>query len=412
MSIELAPLGNKCNLTCQNYCYQNPMRDAGNEQPAGAYDLDAMMRAAEAAGVGQPDGRGGIIGWSGFGGEFLLTPLDDLRRLFAWSARKGAPIGLQTNGTLITDRHLDLFQQYRASVGVSMDGPEDLNAERTAKDSSATARTTAQTQRNLERLLARGISTSLIVTLHATNAGSEARVQRLIAWLLDLRDRGLRYVNLHLLEPHGPSVVSLTQAQQIQALRTLRAALVGFTQVSPFDDMRAKLTQGAAHCTFNFCSPYATTAVTGIDGQGQRARCGRLNNDGVAWERSDVVSKERYLALYLLPKERGGCGGCRFFLACGGGNCPGESVGGDWRRKTLHCETLTALFEDLETDVFRAGQEPISLSLRRPLLEHQALSRFTRLTPGDAPHGDAPHADIPHGDSHGDHTDTSPVPAA
>jgi hypothetical protein len=106
--------------------------------------------------------------------------------------------------------------------------------------------------------------------------------------------------------------------------------------------------------------------------------------------------------------SRGGCGGCRFFLACGGGNCPGEGEGGDWRNRTVHCETLIALFEDLEDELFAQGKEPISMSLRRPALEAALIGKWTgrpsdSLSIGNQPHGDAPHGDV----EHGDHTDAA-----
>lgn len=404
MSIELLPLGQKCNLTCRNYCYENPMREAGNTGDCG-YDINAMVHAAVRSGAGNGTGI------TGFGGEFLLTPIADLERLLERFAELKAPFSIQTNGTILTDRHVELFKRYGVGVGVSMDGPEELNDERTSKDPAATRQTTALSQRNLERYLREGIPTSLIATVHATNAGTDERLERLIAWMLRLRDLGLRYVNLHLLEPHGPDALSMSQERQIAVFRRLRQALVGFAHVSPLDDMRAKLLQsGQSHCTFNFCSPTSTPAVTGINGQGEAARCGRLNSDGVAWERASSHGHERYLSLYLTPQEHGGCGGCRFFVACGG-HCPGEGEGGDWRNRTVHCQTLMSLFSDLERELFAEGKEPISMSLRRPAVEAALIGQWTgqsSTAASDRPHGDVPHGDhtdaqrpvLTHGDSH------------
>ena len=47
MSVELRPLGVRCNIQCQ-YCYQNPQRDAGNVLRA--YDLERMKTAVEPKG--------------------------------------------------------------------------------------------------------------------------------------------------------------------------------------------------------------------------------------------------------------------------------------------------------------------------------------------------------------------------
>lgn len=378
------------------------MRDAGNEGGK-EYELDAITKAAEAAGVGKPDGNGNITGWTGFGGEFLLTPLSDVEKLFQWSKKLGAPIGLQTNGTLITDRHVELFKKYRVSVGVSMDGPEELNDERTSKADTleATRKMTALSQRNIERLLAEGISASLIVVVHNTNAGTDDKVQRLVDWILRLRDLGLRYVNLHLLEPHGPETLSMDQERQTMVFRRLRRKLTGL-HVSPFQDMYNKLQQsGSSHCTFNFCSQQSTPAVTAINGQGEAARCGRMNNDGVSYERNSTHSYERYISLYHTPQKFGGCAGCRFFVACGG-HCPGEGESGDWRNRTVHCQTLMAIFEDIEAELAAEGKQPISVSMNRPALEAQLLAQWTGQQPTvNIEHGDRPHGDKPHGD----HTD-------
>ena len=43
MTVELRPLGIRCNLQCQ-YCYQHPQRDAANV--AGCYDMEKMKSAS------------------------------------------------------------------------------------------------------------------------------------------------------------------------------------------------------------------------------------------------------------------------------------------------------------------------------------------------------------------------------
>jgi uncharacterized protein len=389
VSIELLPLGKKCNIAC-SYCYQQDERSAAGNKSA-PYDMEAMKAALLAEGVGNG------TGWTLFGGEPLLMPIADIEALFAWSESVGAPVGVQTNGSLITQRHIDLFRQYSVSVGFSMDGPAELNDARQAMRADATPVVTGLSDGWLRRLLEEGVSVSLIVTLSSVNAGSGEKLERLTSWLLELRDRGLRYVNLHTLEPHGANL-SLAPERQIWALRQLRRDLVGFARVSPFADMRQSLLQEqGAHCTFAFCDPYTTPAVRGIDGQGVRGNCGRTNA-GRPYVKSDTPGHERYLALYLTPMKQGGCGGCRFFLACGGGNCPGEGERGDWRGRTVHCETLLSLFEDIEAELFAEGREPISMSLRRPAREAQLLAQWAGLpiAAGDVEHGDV---------AHGDHTD-------
>ena len=71
MTVELRPLGVRCNIQCQ-YCYQNPQRDAGHL--ARSYDIELMKAAIQA--------EGGPFAL--FGGEPLLVPERDLESLWAW----------------------------------------------------------------------------------------------------------------------------------------------------------------------------------------------------------------------------------------------------------------------------------------------------------------------------------------
>lgn len=429
MSIELTPLGVACNLGC-SYCYQDPMRDAGNIT-TGKYDVEAMKRGLEAEG-----GRFSI-----FGGEPLLVPLPILEELWAWGlarfggdAKAGEAVNsIQTNGTLVTPAHVAAFQRYRVSVGISLDGPEELNDARWAGSLPRTRAQTATSDRVLRELLAAGVATSLIVTLHQRNA-SPARLPRLLTWLRELHGAGLRWARLHLLEVDMPAAAPLVLGQEegIEAFlacaaleEELAAAGGPALRFDVFTDM-LKLLRGDDRdvtCTWRPCDPFTTDAVHGVDGQGERTNCGRTNKDGVAWRKAAVAGHERQLALYHTPQEQGGCQGCRFFAACLG-QCPGTAIGGDWRNRSEGCPLWMALFEEAEARLVAAGETPLSLRGDRAAIEGQLLAawaaghagslyeaseRAAGRTPagtaghGDAPHGDRPHGDAPHGDApHGD----------
>ncbi len=102
MAVELQPLGVSCNVRCR-YCYQNPLRDAGD--PARSYDLEKMKAAVEA------EGGPFVL----FGGEPLLLPAKDLEELWAWGLERYGANAVQTNGVLIGDRHLHLFERYHVA---------------------------------------------------------------------------------------------------------------------------------------------------------------------------------------------------------------------------------------------------------------------------------------------------------
>ena len=365
MGVELKPLGVQCNIQCQ-YCYQHPMRDAGSVPHR--YDMAKMLAALEAE--GRPFGL--------FGGEALLMPKEDLESLWAWGFARYGRNAVQTNGSLIDDDHIRMFRQYRVHVGVSIDGPGELNDARWHGTLARTRRTTATVEAVIERLCRERLVPSIIVTLSRTNASAD-RLPILGEWIRSLAALGVRKVRLHLLESESASIRSgygLSTAENIAALRHCVALERELTTLrfDLFDDMR-RLLEGrdnAVTCIWTACDPYTTHAVCGVEGDGQRSNCSRTNKDGVEYVKSSVVGFERYVALALTPQDAGGCRDCRFLLMCKG-QCPGTAIDGDWRNRTEHCDVWKAIFTDFETELTGSGVEPLSLSARRSELERAAV---------------------------------------
>jgi len=160
MTIEVRPFGVRCNIACA-YCYQNPIRDAGNALTR--YDIDRIKGALER------DGGEFTL----FGGEPLMMPIEDLESLWSWGYQKFGRNGVQTNGVLINSRHVELFKKYDVRVGISVDGPGDLNNARRAGTLRGTRRATAKTHAAIELLGREGVLPSIIVTLHKANATAD-----------------------------------------------------------------------------------------------------------------------------------------------------------------------------------------------------------------------------------------------
>ena len=353
MTIEANPLGVACNLSCP-YCYQTSMRTAGNVSVKP--DISRMKAALERAG-GQ---------FSVFGGEPLLTPLPVLEELFAFGYSRFGQNGIQTNGSLITAQYIELFRRYRVHVGMSMDGPADLNDSRWAGSLERTREATRASTEALQRLCEAGNVPSLIVTLYRGNAGTPDLLLRLIDWFQDLEELGVRSVRLHLLEVDSESVrrtMSLTDAENLAALTALYE-FQGQTKIrfDLFSEM-AKLLMGddeGATCVWNACDPYTTVAVQGVNGQGEQSNCGRTNKDGVDWRKAGQAGFERQIALWRSPQNDLGCQGCRFFFACKG-QCPGTAVDGDWRNRTEHCAVWKGMFARIEKDLLVLGRTPLTV---------------------------------------------------
>ncbi|MEN8188233.1 MAG: radical SAM protein [Thermodesulfobacteriota bacterium] len=370
MSIEVRPLGVKCNLQCQ-YCYQFPQRDAGNVPSQ--YDVE-KMKATLARNGGE---------FTIFGGEPLLTPLPVLEELWAFGLEEFGANGIQTNGTLISDVHIDLFKKYKVNVGISVDGPEELNDARWAGSRNRTRELTARTHAVIEQLLREGLTPSLIVTLHKNNATSD-KLPRMHDWFRWLDFIGIKHARLHDLEVESDMIghkYLLTVDEQLSAFLSfadLEKELENL-RFDVFGDIRNMLLgrDDNTTCIWNGCDPYTTRAVQGVEGHGQRSNCGRTNKDGIDFVKADQVGFERCLALYYTPREHGGCSGCRFFLMCKG-HCPGGAIDGDWRNRSQACDMWIRLFEHTEKELLDNGEEPLSLSSFREPLEQFALGEWSK----------------------------------
>jgi uncharacterized protein len=370
VGVELRPLGVNCNIRCE-YCYQNPQRDARNLTRS--YDLDLMKNAIQA--------HGGPFVL--FGGEPLLVPESDLERLWSWGLERFGGNAVQTNGTLINDEHIRMFKEYKVSVGISVDGPGELNDTRWHGTLERTRIATAKTEAAIRRLCGEGLSPSLIITLHRMNAVDD-KLPVLARWFRELDELGVHAVRLHLLESESTAIrdrFGLTVEENLAALRRLailQRELKGLT-FDLFADMRRMLLgrDNGTGCVWNACDPYTTQAVQGVEGDGRSSNCGRTNKDGIDFVKGNKAGFERYLALYATPQEAGGCHGCRFFLMCKG-QCPGTAIDGDWRNRTEHCGVWMGLYEDLEAELVAESLNPLSLSPERHQIEHALLERWSR----------------------------------
>lgn len=368
MALELRPLGVACNIAC-SYCYQNPQREAGNVTRS--FDWPAMKATIER------EGRD----FSLFGGEPLLVSKADLETIWAYGLERFGSNAVQTNGTLIDDEHIRLFKKYRVAVGISLDGPGELNDARRAGTLARTREATARAEAAIERLCREGMAPSLIVTLHRGNA-SRRRLPRLRDWIVRLERLGVRSLRLHILESDQPGIherYALGEDDNVRAFLCFAALERRLTtlRLDVFDDMRRMLrgNDRETTCVWNACDPYTTRAVRGVEGDGRLSNCGRTLKDGVDFLKANEQGFERYRALYATPQEQNGCQGCRFFLMCKG-QCPGTAVDGDWRNRTEHCGVWKRLYGVLERELESGGETPLSLHPRRGALERAMLAAW------------------------------------
>lgn len=363
MTWEVSPVGLRCNLAC-SYCYED--RLDRSEQRA---DVEKILAALDAAKI--PKERGFNV----FGGEPLLAPLEVLEALFKYGLEKHGRNSIQTNTTLVNDQHVDLFLRYKVSVGVSVDGPDELNEARCGPE--MTARTFAA----LDKMLAAKVSVSgVIVTLTRANA-SLARLPKLVQWLVSLEDRGITKVNLHLMQQGARGCLEwgLSDEGLIAALRALREVQITRRKldVTLFREIGDALMGRDANvcCIWNACDVRNTSSVYEIGADGCVRNCSRTYRDGVVRLKTADRGFDRVLLLHETPMEDGGCKGCRFFLVCKG-LCPSTAIDDDWRNRTTLCRPLSTIMADIEGDLMRVGLMPISRHSDLPKLEAQAIAAW------------------------------------
>jgi uncharacterized protein len=366
---ELRPLDVGCNLRCQ-YCYQNTQRDAGGR--SSDYSLSAMKAALDE--IDEP--------FHLFGGEPLLVPIADLEALWAYGLERFGRNGLQTNGTLISDQHLALFDRYAVEVSISVDGPDALNDARWAGTLEKTRELTAKTIHAIERLCRRGSPPALMLQITRCN-GIDARLERLCEWLREVDRLGVRRARVHILEVEDQVVrasYALSAEENLTAFRRI-AALEKELDGLRFDVGREQrlalmLQDEDVACVWRACDPYTTEAVNGVGGHGERHNCGLTDKEGIDFQKPDEAGYERYLALYHTPQEYGGCRDCRFFVVCKG-QCPGTGIDRDWRNRTEWCAVWKGLFGDQEEALMRGGLTPISRHPRLRVLERAMLDAWS-----------------------------------
>ncbi len=427
MSCEVLPVGIACNLKC-TYCYEAPLRN-GNSAASQRYNREAVLAAIDKL----------PAKWSLFGGEALILPIDLIEELLKKGFDKWGSTGIQTNGTLITDAHIALFEKYKTNVGLSLDGPDELNNSRWAGTDEATRQMTARTHDTIKKLCAlsktKGKShllPSIILTLHSGNCSVE-RFPKFVAWLKDLDAMGIKYVNPHVMElDDRADTLYLPQEELSDRLIDLWNLQGSLTQLrfNKFDEV-LKLLEGddsTAQCHWHACDPLNTAAVQSVDNNGTPSMCARTFKDNTRWLPAEGAGynapllghqgarhHERQLALYVTPQEFGGCKDCEYWLMCMG-QCPGEGKDGtraDWRMHSHYCLTWKKLFAEGARRLRLVGKVPLSDWTHRKQLEesmyelwatHQQPISLTQLASDYQKFTALGRVKVP-GGWHGDHTD-------
>jgi len=331
------------------------------------YDMNEILSRLEEYKENYPTETPGF-----HGGEPLLMKTEDMESLMEWIWENYGEGGhIQTNGTMIGDQHIELFKEYEWTVGVSCDGPGELNDHRVAYEGGedVTRNHTEKTNKNIRRLAEEGINVGVIVVLQEGNAGTDEKLERLLEWMTDLAEYGVSgHFNPAIPYEDIQEDISLSS----ERLKEVYLRVWEWVKADPdhqWDPMEQYIDNllglDLQNCVNNKCDVFNAGSAKIITGEGETTGCGKtwsaagdggvfLQGESTGNEFNDT--EERYEMLRKTPgpafvddstPDMGGCEGCKFWNVCQGG-CPSSGMGFDYRNRTVWCEAKYALYQEVE----------------------------------------------------------------
>lgn len=362
-----------CNLGCE-YCYEEPDRNLKQTHIDSEYDIELIMDRLKM--IKEDPEIDDIPGLHG--GEPLMLRTKDIERIFKWIHENYDRGGhIQTNGSLITEEIIHIFEKYDVNVGVSADGPGELNQLRRAKNNGdeITRRMTNRTQQNIKRLVDSGVGAGMIVVLHGNNAGTDEKLEKLLKWMDWLNRMGVSG-HFNPANPYQggkePYILSPQRIKEVylrvwewmkeepyrtwNPMRRYQLNLLGFQY---------------GNCVNTKCDVYNTSSAKLVRGDGELSGCAKTWStvgdgstilQGASADNKRTETVERYEMLKQTPgkfteevqngeiPDQGGCMGCEYWSLCYGG-CP--SSGPEYRNRARLCEPKHALYKRIEEDMRR-----------------------------------------------------------
>jgi uncharacterized protein len=330
-----------CNLRCR-HCFAH-----GYEFSKPDYDLEAILKSME-----QMHQKTGGDSFCMHGGECTLIPKKDFEIILKKMTELQGKSAIQTNCYNIDNDLIELFKKYKTSIGASLDGLGELNSLRGFPyDPEKTNEYTEKAFHNMINMQEQGLNVGLITVLHKMNASSTEKLQKLIQFIMTLREHKIKGGRLNMMWTNNPEAkpYELTPEEASQAWLYLYNNLKTYPdlQWQPFRDFTDNLL-GFSHssCTYGKCDYFCTYGARVILSDGSLGNCDRTHQEGCVYTRAaEKPSYERYEALKATD-----CAKCRFWNVCYGG-CPAEGIDGDWRNKTRFCKPTYDLYTAIEGDI-------------------------------------------------------------
>jgi uncharacterized protein len=401
MTIIICPT-EQCNFKCE-YCFEPEAQRASSEIP---YNFSAIKRSLLDVWKGPYNGSDVSI----HGGECLLIDKTEFEKLLKlvyelpWKREDGSmttkgATSIVTNGSLIDDDHIRLFKKYNTYVGISKDGPTELNVCRGPNPSSPeiTEEYNKKLWLTMQKLRKNEVRVSMMCMLHKKDASTPEQLKKLAGWLLTLKKLGITGGRLNPIYSDTRPELELTNDELYRAWNYFYRINKKYELTwNPLNEMRKNLLGVLrpratvffpSPCFMNRCNMFKTHTLS-ILPDGTIGNCDRTFARGMYCRSRDKKGSGRYEAL-----QQTDCKGCLYWVVCGGG-CPETGIGGDWRRKTRFCDAIQRIYEYIAKDL--RNEDPlVELTIDK---EVEGSLEVGDMPHGDDPHGDDEHGDVPHGD--------------
>ncbi|MDX3308882.1 FxsB family radical SAM/SPASM domain protein [Streptomyces sp. ME08-AFT2] len=370
-------VANRCNIDC-DYCFVFNSKDQAARRLPARMDLAVAQAAARRIGEHASTHRLRTIHVVLHGGEPLLVGVAHMAGLLL-AVRDSVPAGtrvlfeVQTNGTLLSDAWLDLFERYEVAVGVSLDGPPLANDRHRLTHAGRSS--AASAVRGIELLRSRPhLFAGLLAVVDLANDPVEIH-DYLAAFEPPVIDFGLPHATHDDLPHRSDSSVPEYGLWMSKAYDAWLARPEYRHSVRMLEDIVA-LSSGVRGSVETLGLAPPTSVVIESDGSIEAVDTLRSVEEGATWLGLDVLRHSFDEALShpkLLHRQHGRdalaekCHACPLMDVCGGGYLPHRfSEAQGYRNPSVYCADLEYLIRHVQGSLRQHGWHPYAQAASSP----------------------------------------------
>lgn len=326
LSIMFKTVSDDCNLAC-DYCYYSSCK-GHIKRKIQTIELETVEKMIKEY-MAETSGIASFI-WQG--GEPLLAGLNFFEKIISFQVKYAPPHtkisnSIQTNGTLITPKVAKFFKKYAFIVGVSIDGPKDIQDKRRNYRNGRGSYN--DVMKGISNLRKEGVPFNIITVVHEDNVN---RVEELFEFYLKEKFDYIQFI---------PCMDFMSQDSSGEAKFLISKEDYGKFLCQAFDkwyntgkprinihhfvNLFSMLTGHQSHMCF-FSDSCSSTLVVESNGDvfpcdfyiDENHKLGNINNDTL----KIILESEKLLDFHLAKRMLSdSCTSCSYQKICNGG-CP------------------------------------------------------------------------------------------